>query len=276
MRKFLNEESHKEDLEDLNAEQWQIDLLKLNPDYLWWGCFEDYMCNKGSGWDSRMIVGTWNKDEWVLDEYNECVNFYFEIYRKSHTCEACDGSQLNPQTKQLRDDWYDLAGTGRRWCHNINESEIEQLMMSGRIKSVSNFNGHFSKDRNAWCKWVDGELVECERPPMPSPAVVNEWAKNDPMAHDGINHYICYSTRAKDLGVYGLCESCDGRGVIYDEPSATVGLQLWILHPRKGCSRGVYIEKIEEHQLEEVFCYLREAAERNSDRFSKINSLVKG
>jgi hypothetical protein len=27
----------------LNAEQWQLDLPKLNPDYVHWGPHEDYM-----------------------------------------------------------------------------------------------------------------------------------------------------------------------------------------------------------------------------------------
>jgi len=49
-----------------------------------------------------------------------------------------------------------------------------------------------------------------------------------------------------------------------------VALQLWILHPRKGASRGVYIKNIEENEVPEVIQYLKIAAERNSNRFSKL------
>jgi hypothetical protein len=35
-------------------------------------------------------------------------------------------------------------------------------------------------------------------------------------------------------------------------------------------SRGVYIKNIEEHEVPEVLSYLKEAAERNANRFSKL------
>jgi hypothetical protein len=45
---------------------------------------------------------------------------------------------------------------------------------------------------------------------------------------------------------------------------------LWVLHPRKGASRGIYIKNIEENEVEDVLKYLKQAAERNANRFSKI------
>ncbi len=42
----------------LNAEPWQLALLKANPSYLGWGPHEDYMWKEGSGWDSRIVVPT--------------------------------------------------------------------------------------------------------------------------------------------------------------------------------------------------------------------------
>ncbi len=89
------------------------------------------------------------------------------------------------------------------------------------------------------------------------------------MGHDAINRWICVKARAKHLGIYGHCEHCEG-GIVYEEPKAKVALQLWYLHPRKGCSRGVYIEHIEQENLPEIFEYLKEARDRNAERFSKI------
>ena len=48
-----------EEVKELNAEQWQIDLLKLNPEYVHWGPHEDYMYNDGKGWNGRVIHETW-------------------------------------------------------------------------------------------------------------------------------------------------------------------------------------------------------------------------
>jgi hypothetical protein len=59
-------------------------------------------------------------------------------------------------------------------------------------------------------------------------------------------------------------------GYVYTEDTAHVNLVLWLLHPRKGCSRGVEIQRIQQEDLPEVFEYLRKAADRNAERFSKI------
>ncbi len=91
--------------------------------------------------------------------------------------------------------------------------------------------------------------------------------------HDGINRSYLIKTRAKRLGVYGLCPECDGNGFIYTAPAAHVNLVLWMIHPRKGCSRGVEIKNIQEEDLASVFSYLKEGAKRNAERFSKIDGI---
>ena len=47
-------------------------------------------------------------------------------------------------------------------------------------------------------------------------------------------------------------------------------LVLWMIHPRSGASRGVEIKNINKEDLLKVFEYLREAANRNANRFSHI------
>jgi len=65
-----------EEAKRLNAEPWQLALLKANPSYCGWGPHEDYMGGKGEGWNSRIIVPTWAEfGPWNLDELNECANF---------------------------------------------------------------------------------------------------------------------------------------------------------------------------------------------------------
>lgn len=245
MRRYPNmkDDYDIEDLKNLNAEQWQIDCLKKNPEYVCWGNYEDYMMKDGSGWDSRMDFEGIEHGLWELDELNELVNFYFEVYRKSKQCEYCDQTGYNPETKQIRDDWYDFAGTGRKWSNNITQDEVDALWDNHRLR-------------------VDFKT-------KPTAKQVNEWSEKT-FGHDSLNHYICVEVRAKRQGVYGLCEHCNGKGYIYTEPKAKLGLQLWILHPRKGCSRGVYIKNIKQNDLPIAIEHLKKAAERNAERFSKL------
>jgi hypothetical protein len=119
--------------------------------------------------------------------------------------------------------------------------------------------------------WQNGKkAVLDEMPQLPTADEVNDKVKNvRGIGHDAINRWVCVEARAKHLGIYGECEHCEG-GYIYDEDKARVALQLWYLHPRKGCSRGVYIENINQKDVPSVIQHLKEARDRNNERFSKL------
>ena len=241
MRSFPIDNEELKDLEKLKAEDWMIELLKKNPNYVYWGNNEDYMWNDNEGWSSRVELES--VDElFELDEYNELVNFYFEVYRESKKCTSCHGSGYNKATKELSDTWYSFKVGEKAWQYKLTQDEVDALWKEDRL--------HSFKDK-------------------PTPEEVNEWAKKH-FGHDSINQYICVKARAEKLGVYGLCEECNGEGYIYTEPKAKVGLQMWILHPRKGASRGVYLKNIEEHEVPRIIEYLKEARDRNNERFSKL------
>ncbi len=67
------------------------------------------------------------------------------------------------------------------------------------------------------------------------------------------------------------CAACNGHGGIPIEDKAHVSLTLWILHPRKGASRGMQIERIaDEHEALEAMLWLRQAAEQNAARWAPL------
>jgi hypothetical protein len=280
MRTYPESKTDIEELNELNAEQWQIDLLKFNPSYVYWGNTEDYMSEKDVGWRSRSDLKAFS-EMFEIDDLNECVNFYFEVYRKHHDCEKCERTGLNEATKKLNDDWYSFEKQdwkylpkGKRynnfaWQYHLTEIEIEALVKAGRLNYFMPINCHYDDKKKKWYGWIEGKKEQIEQPIFPTPEKINEWAKEG-MGHDAINQWICIKARAKQLGIYGPCELCNGKGYIYDEQKAKVGLQLWILHPRKGCSKGVYIEEIKHEDLKNIFKFLTNAKNRNNERFSKI------
>lgn len=266
MRKYDEDDAKK-----LNAEQWQLDLLKLNPSYCWWGNYEDYMSND-KGWRARHECQSID-DLWGLDELNEVVNFYFEVTRENHECPKCEGTTLNKETYQLEQDWYDFEETGRRWCSQLTEIEIEALVKAGRISDLLDYRVRYNKEDDSWVKRNEEntDWIKCEKPTMPTPEKVNAWNEGRGLGHDSINRWICVRARAEHLGIYGHCD-CDD-GYIYDSNEAKVSLQLWMIHPRKGCSKGVYIKEVKKEDLPKVFKYLKEAEQRNADRFRAIKEV---
>jgi hypothetical protein len=281
MRYYPTTEDDFKDSEKLNAAPWMLDLLKKNPSYLSWGNFEDYMSKKGDNWDARVDSESVDEGLWALDEYNELVNYYFEVTRDSKNCECCDGSGLNRATKKISDDWYSFdrerwisTSTNRRyndlaWQYHITEVEIEALVKGGRLHDLMDRWYRYDKETNSWSYLENSERIQCDEPVYPTPEAVNEWNKKG-MGHDSINQWIAVRARAEHLGVYGQCEECNGDGRIYTENKAKVSLQLWMLHPRKGCSRGVFIKNVLEHEVTKVIEHLKEARNRNNERFSKL------
>lgn len=251
MRSPPEDDADLADLAQLNAEPWMVDALNLNPSYPHWGPDEDYMaCGDDAGLRSPIRYATWADMEIGLDDLNECANFYYEIRRDSRNCEPCDRSGSNPATKQIADDFYDFAGRGTRWVDKITEDEAAALIAKGR--------GH------------GGAKTAAEFNAQNSPGRSRGWH-----GHGAINRWILVETRARRLGVYGHCTVCDGKGYVYTAPAARLALVLWVLHPRKGASRGVEIKSLSRDDLRASLLWLKQAAERNADRFAKAIAAAK-
>lgn len=80
---------------------------------------------------------------------------------------------------------------------------------------------------------------------------------------------ILIETRAKRLGVWGRCLHCGGRGYVFTEPTAHASVVLWMIHPQKGCSRGVEVLHLDQEDVPKVRAWLGKASKRNVKRFSK-------
>lgn len=146
-------------------------------------------------------------------------------YEHAQDCPFCKGSGMNPQTKQIDEDWYDFAGTGREWCHNLEESEVEALCMAGRLPEFIG-SGHYDKEQGKWVVWQNGEKVDRPTPELPSPEAVNAWSMTG-FGHDSINRWICVEVRAKRLGVYGNCDYCHGDGTLWRSPEDKANAESW-------------------------------------------------
>lgn len=262
MRSF--DESNADDVSESvkqHIRPWMLRAIQMNPGYCSWGPYEDYMYGDDKGWAGRQIIESWDDfGPWALDDLNECVNFYFYAQRDSEQCVACDGSGLNPATKRIADSFYRHSCPAGMdvWNDTITQDEVQALVDSGRLMD-------FTHDFTPGEGWKRNEAR-----PVPTAAQVNSWQRGTGLGHDAINRWILVETRAKRLGAWGKCAKCDGEGSIFTTEEARLGLVLWMIHPRKGASRGVDVKNIAHHQTDAVFAWLRQAAERNAARFAKV------
>lgn len=286
MRSPPTDEDEEAELAALKPAPWMSRFLDLNPSYMGWGPGDDYMSKDSQGWDSSPSMN------WVsfqagfsLDDFNEVVHFYFEIGRDSERCDPCGGCGLNPASREIAETFYDhgdfaidfsamvLTGgieafrkaqrgdgaTGRRWCDKITQDEVDALMAANRLRKHVPGTGWVSVPRTA------EEVNAANSKIMKS---------GDPdLHHDGINRMILVETRCKRLGVWGNCEKCDGHGYVFTSDAGHIDLVLWILHPRKGASRGVRVMKLTQDEAIETLGFLRRAATRNAERFAKVTAL---
>lgn len=285
MRTPPEDEYDLKDVEELNPRPWMLDLLDLNPSYTSWGPHEDYMWTKegAKDWDSRVICPSWSEfGPWDLDELNECVHFYFSIQRDTKQCETCGGIGYHPDAQWISESFYSHSSPFKH--QNLREQQacavMAQFQGGDSPRAVHRFGSYpsqeilekYGPEFRKFCEEMREHGCWNERTTNDEHKALEDAGRStDPQfGHDAINRCYLIEQRCKRLGVPKSCPDCAGSGRVYIEPAAHVNLTLWWLHPRKGCSRGIEIQRIKQNELPEIFAFLREARDRNAERFAKI------
>ena len=294
MRTVPDDDYGQKELADLNAAPWMVDALAFNPAYVFWGPHEDYMWKRGRdegpdnfgrtsdhGWASRVLIKMWADFEWELDEMNECVNFYFEINRDSKDCPTCAGTGYHPDAQWVTESFYSHSSPFK--AQTAQEAQSVMLVASFGDKRPATTHGYGTfpdeetlnryepafrqfcdEMRRSGAGWGEMPLHEAE-----ITALRDAGRDGDgPFGHDAINRSILCRARCERFGIPVSCPDCGGHGYIYTEPHAHLSLVLWMIHPRKGASRGVEIGRLQQADMPHALGFLAEAANRNVTRFT--------
>lgn len=272
--------------ERLNAAPWQMELLKFNPEYAHWGPGDDYMKGfDGNDWNSAQKSATWANFDKSLNELNECVNFHFAVERASEKCSACKGSGIHPDAQWVADSFYQhkspfiynpeedartAAITARFGLHLSDSCHARGSYPDAA--TLKRYNAHFKafcQEMQNGCGYWGKNTTEEDH------AILRQEHRRTPgdphfLSHDAINIGVMSRARCEKYGIPYECPKCEGHGYTYTAPAAHVELTLWRIHPRKGASRGVLIERVDQADLPAIFTWLREAAKRNAERFERL------
>lgn len=302
MRYFPTKDDDKE-VARLAPETWMLAQLKFNPSYVSWGPHEDYMWKTGEGWDKPWINKSWPEfGPSELNELNEVVNFYFSVERPGEDCTTCGGNGTHPDAQWISESFYEHSSPFRDETTDAKYAESQAVLRSfgcefkvpiiqrGSLppeKLLKRYGKPFmdccARIMEHGGYWDDDitddealALVAAGRGKCDKLSTATDFNRANAHgsraflgSHDAINRWIVIEQRLKRLGMPQHCETCEGHGSLFTGP-ARLDLTLWMLHPRKGCSRGVEVQDIQEHELPAVYAYLSEAAQRNASRFGKL------
>jgi hypothetical protein len=307
MRYYPDDEAElQKGLKSYACEPWMVEALRRNWNYVNWGPHEDSQWirdpadpgspRKAPSWKAfRASFTPGRHPEGVADRSGgEIVGWYFNIAREHWKCEACAGSGENPETKRIDDDWYDFDRTGRRWCDNITQDEVDALVKAGRLWSYTHVSSRAeldslvetgkvtaesaeefweNRDRSRDHEYDDENGVDKHlrvriqwRDTVPVEEINQAQSDGPGFNHDEINRWICVKTRAKRLGVYGHCDKCKGAGYIPVDVEGRLQLVLWIVNPATGQNYGFEIDKIEEAEMFAVCDFLSGMRDRLVER----------
>lgn len=299
------------ELKDLIKTLPSYEAEKTDPgyrSYIGWCPDDDYMRGDGQ-WNTNFVYETWEdfyKEMKDCDiDFNLVADFYFRINSDSKECPACDGCGYNKETKKIEEDFYDSKKTGRKWHNNITQDEVEALMRKGRIpvktwkynifetSSIEtimsatkrgqfpfkeetesySYYPFYDENDHLWKKIIsengESKIVIIPEPQYPTASQINKSYENG-LGHDAINRGILVKQRATRMGVYGHCEDCDGEGYIkLSEDYLT--LYIWLLHPRKGSSKGMTVKRVSIEDFKEVKEYLSLSIEAHKKHFKWVN-----
>jgi hypothetical protein len=175
-------------------------------------------------------------------------------------------------TPATRPPWR-IVGDCKAWHNDITPDEVAALVARNRLRELTHTRNSETgewqpktwEQKGFWCPRCNsavpqlsaehhsatclctGEATPClllegddQRLHLPSTHEVNQWNQRG-FGHDTINRWILTETRAKRLGVWGLCPKCEGRGTKkfprrlrmrheqwkpYEPPDGS-GYQLW-------------------------------------------------
>lgn len=286
--------------DDPDANPELHELLKTlrsydNPahDYIGWGPGDDYMStprDQDGGWNKNITAETWKEfwhgkkvaedaepikrmeaagfkdNDWDL---NLIADYYFSVTHDSEDCGCYQGYSEEAREvaetfyadwEVYRDETGEFHSNVRRpgWNDQITQDEVQALVDAGRLYDWT----HTWSKETGWQRREDGYIPTAEEVNL-AQNVKGQGLKS----HDAINRGILIDARCKRLGLSTTCERCKGHAYVRTGPDRLV-LYLWLLHPRKGASRGVTIRNVQPEDLPEVKELLRASMAQHQKHFA--------
>lgn len=111
-----------------------------------------------------------------------------------------------------------------------------------------------------YCGWGAGDdYMSTTAGGWAKSSIYNSWAEyeNDWRGLDDLNELINFHFEVR----------CDDDGEI------ALSVHLWMIHPRKGASRGIRIDNVNEADAAKARALIAHGRQRNADRFAKVVAL---
>lgn len=160
--------------------------------------------------------------------------------------------------------WIDERVKGRRgrWRHVDTRVDHKEQLARKYKKAAQRERRTVKRERlKRKARLYETQADTLRLAAAPPAALVNEASKKSPMVHDSINRLIAVEARARRLGVYGRCATCDGEGVVWDSQEHRAAYEAWEpFEPPSGDGWQVWETVSEGSPISPVFSTPEEAA----------------
>lgn len=163
------------------------------------------------------------------------------------------------------DDYMYGPKADKGWASGVENESWDDDMCLDELNECVHFQFDIHRESRD-CAHCEGHGWSTEAMKIYRGIVEKQEARGD---YDSSARYNGTVDRCADRGIPHDCPECEGVGSI-SFGETRLELQLWFLVPRKGCSRGVRILSVTREQLPGAYAWLRRAAARNAENFSRV------
>lgn len=266
----------------------------------------------GGFWDEKnnsqsLIQTNWSDVEFILDECNELVNFYFQVTLPYNKCPHCEGG-YPPRAFELCYGHNKCYSGFKEGCYEEFVNTLSQMSNYDIKVAFGNMEGEYvtrlpvtltdgrvvryHKDLATWQELDIREPYTKYKPKADN--IEDPMSELFPSGQDLAEQYLASEDDLSDLGGIhdyrdfrytiskyiveneGLdfeCSICHGLGEIPNGEEAICSLSLWFIQPRRGYSHGRMVESITEADLPAVYQFLAQTRTRHQNLYAKIEQL---
>jgi len=200
---------------------------------------------------------------------------------RAEECSLCGGDGYSPRAKELMALWYNFDDRDQAWHRHLTQEDVDALVEGDRLREFTRrprTEEHVARLKEQEVSggsgyWLDDIVYR------PSAKEVNEWSKEQILAFDAMDQWICVRARCRREGIATSCSACLGTGEHWPTEELRLAYEAWEpTEPPEGPGYQLWETTSEGSPISPVFETMDELcawAEKNATTFGSARATKK-